>query len=323
MDSLLLRIHESAGDIPFIIFMVVVGLFISLRIIPLTTSLMVNSAAGLAGKYLGKQYRTLVMNCSTNNPEFVTMMLALILGGKQGIGGIGTPLGSNFANIYLIFFVAIFWLLLSHWCRDRNQFHRLLELLRQERKLVAWHMAMSVGMFLLAGFAFRMLTGQYPLGTATTQPETPSGSRIAIAIILCLAGVTIFVWRERALRAKRPDLFDDIDDTGHTASWTRLAGGTLGLMLACYVVNEMFVVSTKLYSTALARVLGPSVFAAMHYFLGALITSLPELNVALYNYRKLTSADLNTGLSSASTSNMSNLAVAGIGSAVALFLLSF
>ena len=320
MGSLLFRIHEAAGDVPFVIFLVIVGLFISLRIIPLTTGMMVNSAAGLAGKHLGKQYRTLVMNCSTNNPEFVTMMLALLLGGKQGIGGIGTPLGSNFANIYLIFFVAIVWLLGSLWFRDRSQFHRLLVLLGKEWKLVAWHLAMSIGMFLIAGFAFRLLTGQFPIGTAATHPTTPSSRNIAIAAVACAVGVAIFVWRERYLRAARSELFDDIDDSDHIASWMRLAAGTLGLMIACYVVNEMFVVSTKLYSTVLAQVLGPSVFAAMHYFLGALITSLPELNVAIYNYRKLTSADLNTGLSSASTSNMSNLAVAGIGAAVALLL---
>ena len=195
-------------------------------------------------------------------------------------------------------------------------------LLGKEWKLVAWHVAMSIGMFLLAGLAFRMLTGQYPVGTATSPPTTPAIANISVAIVLCFVGVSIFVWREKSLRAKRPELFDDIDDEGHIASWTRLAAGTLGLMLACYVVNEMFVVSTTLYSSALSRILGPSVFAAMHYFLGALITSLPELNVALYNYRKLTSADLNTGLSSASTSNMSNLAVAGIGAIVALLLVA-
>lgn len=311
MESILLRVHDSVGDSTFVVIMIVIGFAISLRVIPYTTSMMVNAAAGLTGKYLGPEYRTLVINCSTNNPELVTMLLALFVSGKQGVGGIGTPLGSNFANIYLIFFVALVWLLFGLWFRDKSQFYRLLTLLRRERALVGWHLAMSIVMFLIASTAFQLLTWTTP----------PARYMVAVIILLCIIGVAIFVWRERILQRKRPDLFHDIDDVGHVACWRSLLVGTFGLLIACYVVNAMFVVSTQLYSATLSQVLGNSVFAAMHYFLGALITSLPELNVAIYNYRKITSADLNTGLASASASNMSNLAVAGAGAAVALFLL--
>lgn len=312
MESLLLRVHSLFGESAFVVFLLAIGIGISLRVIPYTTDMMVNSAAGLAGKYLGRQYRTLVINCSTNNPEAVLMLLALFFSGRRGIGGIGTPLGSNFANIYLIFFVGLAWLLVGLWIRDRQQFRKLLNLLRQERRLVAWHMAMSVIMFLLASAAFQFLTWHTP----------PRRLSLIGTILLCGIGIVIYLWREKRLRAKRPELFDDIDDEQHVASWLQLILGTLGLLIACSIVNSMFDVSTKLYSSTLEKVLGDSVFAAMHYFLGALITSLPELNVAVQNYRKLTTADLNTGLASASASNMSNLAVAAVGGVIATLMLS-
>ena len=65
--------------------------------------------------------------------------------------------------------------------------------------------------------------------------------------------------------------------------------------------------------TQLQGFLGAAVFAGLHYFVGALVTSLPELKVAVDNYEKLSSPDLNTALSSASVSNMTNLAIAILG----------
>ena len=311
MEEILYRIHSVVGDTAFVGLMIATGVMISLRIIPYTTDTMVNAAAGLAGRHLGPQYRTLLMNCSTNNPELITMLLALFVSGKEGTGGIGTPLGSNFANIYLIFCVAVLWLLAQMWWTDRVKFYRLLLLLRSERKLVAWHVTVSIVMFLVASAAFQFLTAA----------TTPSRMNILGVVLLCSCGVAFFVWRESGLRRQRPDLFHEIHDEEHVESWPQLFWGTFGLLVACYIVNSMFVVSTHLYSSTLSRVFGASVFAAMHYFLGALITSLPELNVAINNYRRMTSPDLNTGLASASASNMSNLAVAAFGGLVALVLL--
>jgi Ca2+/Na+ antiporter len=288
--------------------MIAIGLAISVRVIPHATDMMVNAAAGLAERHLGAQYRTLVINCSTNNPELITMLLALFFSGKQGVGGIATPLGSNFANIYLIFFVAFVWLFGTMWLRDRVRFYQLLTLLRRERRLVFWHVGVSFVMFVLASAAYQALTIATP----------PSKWNITGVVVLCCIGVAVFVWLESGLRRARPDVFHEIDDEHHVASWRQLILGTAGLMAACYAVNAMFEVSTTLYSTKLAGVLGNSVFAAMHYFLGALITSLPELNVAISNYRRLTAPDLNTGLASASASNMSNLAIAAIGGLIAL-----
>jgi len=66
--------------------------------------------------------------------------------------------------------------------------------------------------------------------------------------------------------------------------------------------------------------LGAAIFTGLHYFIGAIITSLPEMNVAVEGYSKITRADLNTALSAASVSNMTNLAIAIIGILTILIL---
>jgi purine-cytosine permease-like protein len=127
-----------------------------------------------------------------------------------------------------------------------------------------------------------------------------------------------YIWREAALRRKRPELFEDIDEDEHVASWTVFAMGTAGLIVCCYLMNVMFLVASDLYSPFLSKLFGAAVFAMIHFFLGALVTSLPEMNVAVSNYQRIESPDLNTALASASASNMSNLAIAGIGCMIAL-----
>lgn len=321
MESLLESLHAAVGDFVFIPLMASAAVLLSIKLIPITTDMMVNSAAGLAAEHLGRQYRTLVINASTNNPEVATMIIALIFySGAKRIGGIGTPLGSNFANIYLIFLVALGWVVARMWVQDRVSFARFKELLRAEKRLLAWHFLMSCGMCLVACLAFRLLTGQFPIGHSDTDSITqPSRLQILAAAMLCLLGLVGYLWKDASLRKKRPELFEEIDEDDHHPNWTAFVVGTAGLVVACYAINVMFSVATNLYSTTLAAVLGPAVFAVLHYFLGALVTSLPEMNVAISNYRRLESPDLNTALASASASNMSNLAIAALGSLLALF----
>jgi hypothetical protein len=64
------------------------------------------------------------------------------------------------------------------------------------------------------------------------------------------------------------------------------------------------------------------VFAGLHYVLGAFITSLPELRVATANYRRLTVADMNTALASASYSNFVNIVLC-IGGLAAFLVLTW
>lgn len=321
MEPLLENLHEAVGDPIFIGLMSLVAVLLGIVVIPKTTDMMVNSAAGLAGKYLGRQHRTLVINCSTNNPEIVTMAVAF---GFGKIGGIGTPLGSNLANIYLMFIVALGWVLISMRLRNPSAFRELCGMLAKERRLIAWHVIMSLSMFAVACFAFRELTGQFPIGgNGDAKPqEHPEYSGILAAIGLCAIGVGIFLWRDMILRKQRPELYDEIDESDHVPSWAIFATGTLGLLIACYAINVIFVATTEIYGNSLKMVLGANVFAVLHYFVGALVTSLPELNVAVKNYRRITSPDLNTALASATASNMSNLAIAACGCVVAALLLS-
>lgn len=189
-----------------------------------------------------------------------------------------------------------------------------------------WHVAVAGMMFLVACVGYRMLTGSYPIGGNRAHAEAPVAAlepgRLLTAALLSLLGIAFFIWTDRRMQRQRPELFEDIDDQEHTASWMRFLMGTAGLLIACYVLNCMFSVASNLYGTELTRLVGPFVFTALHYFLGAFVTSLPEMRVAVINYRKATSPDLNTTLASASTSNMSNLAIAGVGCLLAALLLS-
>lgn len=314
--SLITRLNQSIGDSLFIPLMIVIALFLSVKLIPWVTDMMVNSAAGLAGKHLGRQYRTLVINCSTNNPEVAMMIISLFLvAGAKRFGGIGTPLGSNFANIYLIFLVALGWALLRLAMRATGSLSSLVQLIRKERILVAWHLFMSLVMFLLSSTAFQIISN----GQGKTQ-EPPTKLRLAVAAALCSLGVGIYLWKDAGLRKERPELFEDIDEEDHVASWADFALGTLGLCVCCFIMNVLFLAAATIYEVRLTALLGPAIFYLLHYFLGALVTSLPEMNVAVNNYEKVEAPDLNTALSSASASNMSNLVIAGAGCLIALFL---
>ena len=303
------------GDRVFLPVMGVITFFLSVKLIPMVTDMMVNSAAGLAGKHLGRQYRTLVINCSTNNPEVAMMLISLFVAvGAERYGGIGTPLGSNFANIYLIFLVALFWTLFRLFFRNKQSFDQLMQLIRTERKLVAWHLIMSFVMFLLAYSAFALIT----------QPPLPAflawkaKLQLLGAAALCAIGIAVYVWKDAGLRKSRPELFEDIDEDDHVASWKSFAIGTVGLCICCFFMNVLFLAAKELYGAALTGLLGGTIFYMLHFFVGALVTSLPEMNVAVSNYERTTAPDLNTALSSASASNMSNLAIAGVGCLIAI-----
>jgi Ca2+/Na+ antiporter len=78
-------------------------------------------------------------------------------------------------------------------------------------------------------------------------------------------------------------------------------------------MNALFLGWSVIYSGSLSGLFGPMIFAWLHYFLGSLITSLPELTVTVHNLEKMRAPDLNTALGSVSYSNMVNLAIALLG----------
>jgi hypothetical protein len=319
LEYWLLEIADRLGNSGFVTFSVILSALLCFLWIPKSTDVMVNASAGLAARYLGRAQRTLVINISTNNPELFSMLVAFLM---LRLGGVANPLGSNFANIYLMFGVAlVFSLVAVEMRRGKAEAGRMLSLLWTERRLVVWHLVMSLFLFVAASVAYYLLVGVDQFGLLPGEPRVPAAWKLLLAAAVLLLAIAIFVLYDRRLKRRRPGLYLDIDETGHSASWRQFAIGTGGLILACWLMNALFLVWTDLYGTALAAVLGPAVFVALHFFVGALVTSLPEMTVAIKNFMRITTADLNTALAAASFSNMANLAIALLGSLIAAILL--
>ncbi|MEC4806668.1 MAG: hypothetical protein SAJ12_18355 [Jaaginema sp. PMC 1079.18] len=321
MLDFLLNLHLQIGNRLFLIISAIVAIVTCFWFIPITTDLMINCAAGLAGKYWGRDRRTLVINSSTNNPELFSMLVAFSLG---RVGGLANPLGSNFANIYLMFIFAPLvvmgkWLLLGKVSRIKRFFN----LVSREKGLCFWHLVMSFLMFGFASFAYWCMTGVNPF--RTTNDPTPLQPKLYLLMggISCLVAIFVFFFFENRLKAKRLELFENINEDNHSPSWSGFALGTIGLIICCYILNSFFLAWSSLYSNTLEDFFGAAIFAGLHYFVGSLITSLPEMTVAIENYERLDAADLNTAMASASQSNMTNLAIAALGSILIFLLLLF
>ncbi len=316
ITELFLSLYDSIGAAGFGLISGLITLALCFVIIPRTTDLMVDSAAGLAGKHLGEQQRTMVINASTNLPEFFSMVVAFFM---LRVGGIANPLGSNLANIYLMFLIAPLWVL-AVWAAtgQKKRVGEFLALARKEKRIVRWHVVAGILLFLLATVALWCATGVDQLGILGGDREGDlSPGWMLAGGLLCLGAVLVFLCFERKLRRRRPELFEEIDNEGQKASWPGFLFGTAGLIVACTVMNALFVSWENVYGGFLRGILGAAVFTGLQYFLGALVTSLPEMTVATRNLRRTTSPDFNTALGSASYSNMSNMAIAGIGGVTA------
>lgn len=321
LTSHVIQIESQVGTLAFVGLSLLVSLLLCFIAIPLTTDLMVNHAAGLAGRWLGPKFRTLVINASTNNPELAAMAVSM---GMRRLGGWANPLGSLGANCYLMFLVAPLWLIVSGlMCGRRENMRKFVALLRAEKRLVFWHVGVSIFTVVCGNAALWLMRthsteADVPLGDGTVVSNRPALTpptdwAMYAALGILLGGVVIMLILESGLKRKRPNLFTDIHSADHGHSVILLCVGTIGLIVSCWLMNMLFLAWTELYSDHLSRVLGAAVFAGLHYVLGALITSLPELRVALGNYRRLTVPDLNTALGSASYSNLTNLLICLLG----------
>lgn len=320
MDTWIIQLHHSTNEITFLVISALTAIIFCFWFIPIATDTMVNSAAGLAEKYLGKNQRTLVINSSTNNPELFLMLLSLSLG---RLGGIATPLGSNFANIYLMFIVAPIivigkWVSLGKISNIKN----FIEILNKEKMLFLWHFSMSLLMFSFATTAYWFITGESEFSPLPEVIDSRTLPWVMVGGITCLAGILVFFLYEKQFKEKRPELFEDINADDYEASWWKFIVGTALLIFLCYVLNTLFIAWTEIYDDLLTKLFGGSIFAGLHYFLGSLISSLPETIVAVKNYERLTSPDLNTAMASASQSNMTNLGIGFLGSVLASLLLA-
>ncbi len=299
------------GQYWFLVESLILGFILCFRLIPYTTDLMVNASAGLAAKYFGNKSRTLVINASTNNPELVNMVAAFCM---RKAGGVANPLGSNLANIYLMYLVApLFVMLRWKLQRDTDRLQRFKKLIRTERRLIYQHLGMAFLMFAFSIIGFWVLTASHPFGGLSEEVQIQPGSFLIAAALVCVIGIVAFQYWNNRLQERDPELFEAIDDKEHTDSWRQFIGGTTGLVMSSFAVNWLFLAWTQIYEASLTLYLGAAIFTGLHYFVGALITSLPEMNVAMEGYSKITRADLNTALSAASVSNMTNLAIAVLG----------
>lgn len=316
LQNILLEFYNYFGELPFIGVTLTLVCLVSFRAIPRSTDLATSSAAGLAGSIWGNSQRTLVINSTTNLPELGIMLVSLF--GLGRLGGIATPLGSNLSNVYLIFFVSPI-VVICKWIFNQrlNNIRNLMILAKLEKQLIIWHVFMSLLMFVFASFSYLILTGKFQFIRHSGVNSTLDIMSLIIATIVSLCGVIIFLIFEIKLKKRRPELYEDIDDTSFDASWPRFLLGVIMLCLSCYILNDLFAVWTELFQENFVEF---SLFPAIHYFIGSLISSLPEMSVAVGNYERLSSPDLNTALGSASQSCMTNLLIAGLGCVIALVL---
>ncbi len=323
LSSLIIGISDALGPTLFVCFSVALSIFLCFFAIPKSSEMMVNNAAGLSGRWLGPKSRALVINASTNNPEAFSMTVSM---GMGRMGGWANPLGSLLANCYLMYLFGLLYVMAKlAFTGRKSELAKLIRLLKREKRLILWHVSMAVGLYGAGIFVLSLMTNG--LGESSSPPpgDAPQGYPhvgfpIFLSIAVILLGVVVFVLWDRRMKRNRPELFTDICDDSHSDSLAQFLLGTVALIATCWVMNEMFLAWVELYRGPLEGVFGLAVFAKLHYFLGALITSLPELRVATENYARITSPDLNTALGSASYSNLVNLVIALIGLLVFLGL---
>lgn len=307
----ILQIEATIGQVWFGILSVLVSCLLCFKAIPWATDLMVNNAAGLAGKYLGRGWRTLVINASTNNPELAAMLVSVSI---RRMGGLANPIGSLLANTYLMFLVAPILVSIRFLVAGEGESaRRLWRLLWQEKRLVGWHFILAISGFVLGNIVLMLMSHGRLSFEEASPPEPYVGLPLMISIGIIVAALVGFFAIDALLKRRRPELFHEIHEDQHAHSFVGFLLGTIGLILTCWFMNALFLAWTDLYRHRLESLFGLLVFAAIHYIIGAILTSLPELFVAMKNFRRLNSPDLHTAIAGASYSNFTNLAITLIG----------
>lgn len=313
----LLKLHDFVGDFPFLCGTLAITLLLCQWVIPMTTDLMTEAAAGLSDHYLGETWRVVIINSTTNIPELFLMLLSLFV--FKRLGGIGTPLGSNLANIYLIFLVAPMWLAIKWLIQGKySQIKQLLTLSTQEIPLIVGHFMMSSVMLGFALVASWLITGICPPLYFPDILPLRTKMWFLSGFLICGIGIVIFFLWDQKLKQNRAELFHDGDQDSFDISWKNFWVGSLGVICCCALLNYFFLAWSELYSSSLRQLFGKGIFTSLHFFAGSFISSIPEITVAIRYYEEIQPNALNTALGSASVSNMTNLAIAGIGSLLAV-----
>ncbi len=293
----------QSGETPSWFFPLValaIGGSIGWFVLPWSSDGMADEVAGLVGRHFGRRFRPLAVSAGTNFPELLLMLYALALGQW---GGIANPLGSNFANIYLVVLIAPIWAQITGSGGGLMQ-------LRREFHLVRKHVLMAVGLWLLSRFAMT--------GLVESNGSLFEWSAVQIPLAYCGGGVLFFLWWARRDQRKNPEIYAGDDGFQSSGRWPRLIFMLLILGASSALLNWLFLAGTELYKEDLSHLLGRSVFAYLHYFVGALVTSLPELTVAVRAFRRSTSSSANLALAGTSVSNATNLGIAMLGILLAL-----
>ena len=149
--------------------------------------------------------------------------------------------------------------MVSHSCRE---FH-----------LVRKHVLMALGLWMLSRFAMSGLVESN--GSAFDWPVVKHPSllrrRCAVFPLVGTSG-----------SARNPEVYDGDDGFRSAGRWPRLF--LMLLVLGGFISGVELVVlgwDRAVQRFDLSQLLGRSVFAYLHYFVGALVTSLPELTVAV------------------------------------------
>ena len=277
-----------------------VGGLIGWFVLPWSSDGMADEVAGLVGKRFGRRFRPLAVNAGTNFPELLLMLYALLLGKW---GGIANPLGSNFANIYLVIIVAPLWAQLTG---SGGGFKRI----RTEFRLVRKHVLMAIGLWMLSRVAMTTL--------AESDEQQFDFSAVWLALLSCGGGVVVFLLWARSDQKNNPEIYAGDDGFQSPGRLPRLVRMLMVLGISSAAINWLFLACTEVYGDTFSRFFGENIFAHLHYFVGALVTSLPELTVATRAFRRDTTSGANLALAGTSVSNATNLGIAMFGILLAL-----
>lgn len=279
---------------------IAIGALLGRYVIPWSSDGMADELAGLVGRKLGRQYRTLAVNAGTNFPELLLMGYALLIGHW---GGIGNPLGSNFANIYLVLIIAPFWVVITGPTGGINR-------LRSEFRLIGKHVVAAILLWVFATLAMRSLVNDSDGGLVA--------SNAWLSLALCLTGFLGFLAWARRDRHRNPEVYEGDDGFSSAGDFKRLLKMLVVLGISSAAINWIFLAVSDVYQESLSQLFGVRIFAYMHYFVGSLVTSLPELTVATRALRRDTTPGANLALAGASVSNATNLGIAMFGILLAL-----
>ena len=189
------------------------------------------------------------------------------------VGRNANPLGSNLANIYLVVLIAPLWIanhrIWRWWKIEVREFH-----LVRKHVLIA-----ALGLWIFSTIAMSGLVesnGSAFDGNAVVQ--TP--------LALCAAGFIGFPLVGTRIDVEILISTTVMMDSAVLGSLAATAEDVVGLGISSAAINWLFLAVSSCTKIHFSQLFGVRIFAYLHYFVGALVTSLPELTVATRALRR-------------------------------------